>query len=157
MDKYMQNKSRIILILIFFISYFPELPYRGSMPFLRYSLSPDDTKTIKGELDTSFNGTGYILQDVGSDYDEGYSLVIQSDGKILLAGSCIEGYNKFCIARFRSNGELDRSFNAPRGKILLNIVWGSGSSLSIQSDRKILLGGSCSDSGASKFCIARFK
>jgi uncharacterized delta-60 repeat protein len=75
----------------------------------------------------------------------GKSLAIQSDGKILLGGSCNNGSNiDFCIARFNSNGTLDTTFGT-RGKVIQPI--GSyhdyGHSLAIQPDGKILLGGSC--------------
>ncbi len=159
----MRKKIGIILILMFFISCLPQLPFRGYTPFIWYFLAPDENQDnqfieIKGELDTFFNGTGYILQDIGLGSDFGRSLAIQSDGKILLGGECRDGGSyKFCIARFLPNGTLDTSFNGT-GYTLQDVGTGDdyGRSLAIQSDGKILLGGHCSD-GSTKFCIARFK
>jgi uncharacterized delta-60 repeat protein len=120
-----------------------------------------------GVLDTSFNfPNGFIIQPITSFNDEGHSLVIQPDGKILLGGSCINRGNiDFCIARFNSNGTLDTTFGNS-GKVIQPI--GSdddlGHSLAIQPDGKILLGGYCSNFWKSfsnliqfyDFCIARF-
>jgi len=110
-----------------------------------------------GTLDTTFGTNGKVIQPIGSRYDEGYSLAIQSEGKILLGGTCYNGRNyDFCIARFNSNGTLDNSFGTS-GKVIQPIGSSSdyGRSLAIQSDGKILLGGSCYTSNWD-FCIARF-
>jgi len=112
-----------------------------------------------GVLDTSFNSpNGFIIQTITSFNDEGYSLAIQLDGKILLGGSCYNGSNDdFCIARFNSNGTLDTSFGSS-GKVIQPIGSSNdyGSSLAIQSDGKILLGGNCQGVSNYDFCIARF-
>jgi uncharacterized delta-60 repeat protein len=50
---------------------------------------------------------GYVVQDISTGSDIGYSLAIQPDGKILLGGTCD---NKFCVARFNSDGSLDTTF-----------------------------------------------
>ncbi len=112
----------------------------------------------RGELDTTFDGSGFAIIDIASGNDFGYSLAIQSDGKILLGGYCWDndGSNKFCIARFNTNGTIDTSFGSS-GKVIQDIASGDdyGESLAIQPDGKILLGGYCID-GSTKFCIARF-
>jgi uncharacterized delta-60 repeat protein len=55
-----------------------------------------------GTLDTSFGSSGRVIQPIGSSNDNGKSLAIQPDGKILLGGSCLNGINyDFCIARFK--------------------------------------------------------
>jgi uncharacterized delta-60 repeat protein len=111
-----------------------------------------------GTPDTSFGSSGKVIQSIGSSSDFGYSLAIQSDGKILLGGSCINGSNwDFCIARFNSDGTLDTTFGIS-GKVIQSI--GSshdlGYSLAIQPDGKILLGGFCYNVSNWDFCIARF-
>jgi uncharacterized delta-60 repeat protein len=111
-----------------------------------------------GTLDTSFGSSGKVIQPIGSSYDNAYSLAIQPDGKILLGGYCKNGSNfYFCIARFNSNGTLDTSFGSS-GKVIQSIgIYGDfGSSLAIQPDGKILLGGNCRDVSNDDFCIARF-
>jgi len=112
-----------------------------------------------GVLDTSFNfPNGFIIQPIGSSDDEGYSLAIQPDGKILLGGYCYNGSDyDFCIARFNSNGTLDTTFGFS-GKVIQPIgSFGDyGLSLAIQPDGKILLGGTCQGVSNNDFCIARF-
>jgi len=112
-----------------------------------------------GTLDTTFGTSGKVIQPIGSAYDYGQSLAIQSDGKILLGGYCyISGNADFCIARFNSDGTLDTS-SGTSGKVIQPIGSGHdyGRSLAIQPDGKILLGGSCYNTGNDDFCIARFK
>jgi uncharacterized delta-60 repeat protein len=111
-----------------------------------------------GTLDNSFGSNGIVIQPIGSSDDNGDSLAIQPDGKILLGGHCYNGSNyNFCITRFNSNGTLDTSFGT-KGKIIQPIGSDSdfGDSLAIQPDGKILLGGSCLNVSNSDFCIARF-
>jgi len=53
-----------------------------------------------GALDTTFNTTGKLLLPVGSGDDFATALALQPDGKIVVAGSCINGStNDFCLAR----------------------------------------------------------
>jgi uncharacterized delta-60 repeat protein len=114
-----------------------------------------------GTLDTSFGTGGKIIQPIGTWVDEGYSLAIQPDGKILLGGYCYNLYGSrnydFCIARFNSNGTLDTTFGTC-GKVIQSISssYDKGYSLAIQPDGKILLGGYCRGVSNIDFCIARF-
>jgi uncharacterized delta-60 repeat protein len=112
-----------------------------------------------GTLDTTFGSSGIVIKPIGSGYDEGQSLAIQPDGKILLGGYCSNGRNNdFCIARFNSNGTLDTTFGSS-GKVIQPIgLWRDvGLSVAIQPDGKILLGGGdCGNRRYSYFCIARF-
>jgi uncharacterized delta-60 repeat protein len=128
--------------------------------FTKHILSDSRNKFTPaiGVLDSSFNAPhGFIIQPIGSSDDEGYSLAIQPDGKILLGGSCYNGINwDFCIDRFNSNGTLDNSFGSS-GKVIQHIDSDDyGNSLAIQPDGKILLGGHCDDGDNINFCIARF-
>ncbi|MFN3245544.1 MAG: delta-60 repeat domain-containing protein [Leptonema sp. (in: bacteria)] len=88
--------------------------------------------------------------------DSGNSLVLQPDGKILLGGTCD---NKFCVARFNSDGSLDTTFGTG-GYFILDIPGSNpdnARSLLLQPDGKILLGGFCLTGGIQKFCIARIR
>lgn len=83
-----------------------------------------------GTLDTSF------VVDNGANGDV-TSIVIQSDGKILIGGS-FSSYNMFGrkgIARLNTDGSLDTDFHTGIG------ANGVVNSLAIQSDGKILIGG----------------
>jgi uncharacterized delta-60 repeat protein len=113
-----------------------------------------------GSLDTSFGSSGKVngkvIEDISSGNDEAYAMVLQPDGKILLGGYCNDGGEKFCLARFNSNGTLDTSFGSS-GKVIEDISSGDDEAhaMVLQPDGKILLGGFCVD-GSKKFCLARF-
>ncbi|MEI6092350.1 MAG: hypothetical protein WCQ47_01545, partial [bacterium] len=86
---------------------------------------------VDGVLDTSFNiGTGASSQI--------NSIAIQSDGKILIGGA-FTTYNGTTInrlARLNTDGSLDAIFNVGSGSSS-----GTVNSITIQSDGKILIGG----------------
>jgi uncharacterized delta-60 repeat protein len=97
-----------------------------------------------GLLDISFNSDGKATVAIGSGIDRAHGVVIQSDGKIVAAGVGDNGSsNDFAIARYNSDGSLDTSFG-DSGTKLIDIDGSSsdwGSSLLIQSDGKIVMGG----------------
>ena len=64
-----------------------------------------------GSLDTSFGTDGKLLVPVG--YGEGYSVIQQADGKLVVAGNSYNGSNyDFCLIRLNTDGSLDTTFNA---------------------------------------------
>ncbi len=55
-----------------------------------------------GALDASFNGAGNVITAIGSDSDSAFSLALQPDGKIVVAGQCYNGgKNELCLARYQ--------------------------------------------------------
>jgi uncharacterized delta-60 repeat protein len=109
-----------------------------------------------GTLDPTFNATGKLLTDFFA-----RALAIQSDGKIVVAGSSTaNGSSDFALARYNPDGTLDPTFNGT-GKVLTDFS-GSGSgdgalSMAIQSDGKIVAGGSSDASGSIDFALARYR
>jgi uncharacterized delta-60 repeat protein len=78
-----------------------------------------------GTLDSTFGISGIVTNDVqtGSD-DVVYSIAIQADGKIILAGYSDDGSNKnAALIRLNTNGTLDTSFGAS-GKVLTDFITG---------------------------------
>ncbi|MGV6476733.1 M10 family metallopeptidase C-terminal domain-containing protein [Azotobacter vinelandii] len=79
----------------------------------------DDFSVIRlnadGSLDTSFGGDGKATFNVGGDHDAGQRLILQPDGKILIAGY---SYNissndfEFSVIRLNADGSLDKNFGA---------------------------------------------
>ncbi len=71
---------------------------------------------INGDLDASFDADGMISVTVSSDQLEDVinSIIIQTDGKIVVAGYSgpLIGGSDFALARFNANGSLDTSFDA---------------------------------------------
>ena len=112
-----------------------------------------------GSLDPSFNGTGRLTTSVGSGDDTGSSVALQSDGKIVVAGtSSAGGKSSFAVARYNDDGSLDASFNGT-GKATTAI--GSGDdicySMALQGDGKIVVAGSTSNGSKRSFAVVRYK
>ncbi|MBM3273347.1 hypothetical protein FJY94_08965, partial [Candidatus Kaiserbacteria bacterium] len=114
-----------------------------------------------GTLDTSFGTGGKVTTAIGtgdgyfSADDNGYSVTVQADGKILVAGSAENGSNfDFALVRYNSNGSLDTSFSGD-GKVTTAIIGNSsdyGQSVTVQADGKILVAGS----GNGDFAVVRY-
>ncbi len=87
-------------------------------------------------------------------YDYANSVAVQSDGKILVAGST--GYTDFALARYNSDGSLDVSFGSA-GKVITDFgASEDAQSIEVQNDGKILVGGYSGDYSSHNFAIARY-
>lgn len=120
-----------------------------------------------GYQDTSFgtNGVAYVtpyIISLGSN-DEANAVGLQSDGKIILAGTSTAGDGKkyFSAVRFLSNGTLDTTFGTS-GKVTIPLIISGGllnscTCMVIQSDDSIVLGGWAANSNntATFFALAR--
>src|SRR6266481_5652547 len=100
-----------------------------------------------GKLDLSFNATGKATADFGK-RDYAYSVAVQSDGKIVVAGDAEHGDGRiFAVARCNADGNLDTSLGGT-GKVITPVAL-SGSnatSVALQSDGKIVVAGFAVDS-----------
>ena len=66
-----------------------------------------------GTLDTTFSGDGIAITAIGSGHDTGYSVTVQTDGKILVAGYSYNGTdNDFALVRYNTDGSLDTTFSS---------------------------------------------
>ncbi|MBM3273316.1 hypothetical protein FJY94_08800, partial [Candidatus Kaiserbacteria bacterium] len=109
-----------------------------------------------GSLDTSFDSDGKLTTKIGSNYDEGKSVVVQTDGKILVTGETNSSYTGFALVRYNSDGSLDTSFDGD-GKVTTNMGSGSESiSLTLQPDGKILVAGYVYKGNNQCFALARY-
>ncbi|GAA4443745.1 VCBS domain-containing protein [Novipirellula rosea] len=104
-----------------------------------------------GSLDTTFSGDGKVEIDFGASSDDvANSVLIQSDGKIVVAG---KSNNQFALARLTSSGLMDTSFDSDG---LLTTDFGVGdetvSGLAQQSDGKIIAVGTAN----LDFALARY-
>ena len=96
-----------------------------------------------GSLDTTFGESGKVNTPIGSSDDNANALGIQSDGKIVAAGSSYNGSNyDFALVRYNENGSLDTGFGAG-GKVTTPIGTGHdvAIALCIQSDGRIVAAG----------------
>jgi uncharacterized delta-60 repeat protein len=112
-----------------------------------------------GTLDTGFGVTGMAMVDFASSYDIAKAMVLQSDGKILVAGQATSPYTKFGMARLTLGGVLDSSFGTG-GKVTRSTYgyYDSANAIALQADGKILLGGATRFAAGSDsdFMLARF-
>jgi uncharacterized delta-60 repeat protein len=103
-----------------------------------------------GTLDTGFGKSGTVKVDFSGGQDFVSGVVIQSDGKIVVAGG---GGDGFAVARLNSNGVLDTTFGS-NGKVTTDFgtPYDSGSDVALQADDKIVVAGIA----ASDFAVARY-
>ncbi|HYV94916.1 MAG TPA: T9SS type A sorting domain-containing protein [Chitinophagales bacterium] len=120
----------------------------NSFALLRYNTN--------GTLDNTFNTNGSVTASFGGD-DVAYGMVLQSDGKAVLAGTSITGggNGQFALARFDTNGSSDNTFSSDG---LATVAWGGsgvGYGVALQPDGKILETGSSGDNPNQVFAVAR--
>jgi uncharacterized delta-60 repeat protein len=110
-----------------------------------------------GALDTSFGTGGKVTTAIGIGEDQANAIALQPDGKVLLAGACVNGPNKvFCALRYRADGTLDTSWSGD-GK-LMAFIGGDDNivrAIALQPDGKVLLAGDCHSGSNVDFCAAR--
>ncbi len=105
-----------------------------------------------------------MTTDFGVGKEVGYSVAIQTDGKIVVAGASNVGgaHNGFALARYNVAGSLDTTFGIG-GKILTYCWQGSvcsfsGRSVVIDNDGKILVAGEYDDNlGGPDFALLRYE
>jgi uncharacterized delta-60 repeat protein len=113
---------------------------------------------MDGTLDNSFDVDGKVTTSIGPGFDFGQSVVIQPDGRIVVAGFSNEGIDPdFALAMYNTDGTLDNSFGVS-GKLTTAFGTGNdrGYSVAIQSDGKIVVAGSSDSGGYSEFAVARY-
>lgn len=105
-----------------------------------------------GALDTTFAIDGAFMASLDEGNDRVYDIALQSDGKIILAGTvATQGSDKetdFGLVRLGYNGTLDSSFG-DGGKVVQSVFQGTnpygtsdnGRSVALQPDGKIVVGG----------------
>lgn len=112
-----------------------------------------------GSLDPTFGTNGIAVNAVNADDDAALSMVLQPDGKILLAGYVYTNftYSDNLLMRLDSTGALDLSFNG-NGIIISNPTNTDRNSTGVllQSDGKIVITGRAFNSFNSDFSLTRF-
>lgn len=125
-----------------------------------------------GSVDDSFgqseDGTpnGFVATSLGNGDDKANALVLQADGKIVVAGNRIaeDGSSNIIVARYDASGVPDAGFGTsgddgtPEG--FVNISLGEGDDMArdvaVQADGKIAIAGdSVTADGSSNFILAR--
>jgi uncharacterized delta-60 repeat protein len=116
-----------------------------------------------GDLDSTFSHDGKVKTPIGSGDDLARGMAIDSQGRIVVAGSAQAGSTyEIGIARYRPNGALDRTFSGD-GKVMAPIGPNSDAGgVAIDSQDRIVVAGSTSSgsgsvSGNRAFAIARYR
>ena len=125
----------------------------GGLRFAMARYNPDGTP------DNSFNSTGKVVTAFDSGNASAQAVVIQSDGKIVAAGSFDDGNPEgpdFALARYNTDGTLDSTFNST-GELVTDIggfdvAYGVG----IQPDGTIVAAGFSDVKGTSDFALTRY-
>lgn len=98
----------------------------------------------EGDLDTSFSGDGKVFTNFGGRFDMAVAIVIQPDGKIVVAGNSFDFSvsptdRDLVLARYLPNGTLDATFSGD-GKVRTNLGgFELVSAMALQPDGKIIL------------------
>ncbi|MCP4349188.1 MAG: hypothetical protein GY795_27220 [Desulfobacterales bacterium] len=119
------------------------------------SVSTNVTAT-DGDLDTSFNIDGLVTTPFRSGDDSIYSIAIQPDEKIIVAGESNDIFSNkdFALARYTNDGFLDSSFGTD-GKITADFGGDEfGRVVALQSDGKIVVAGYSETTG--HIALARY-
>ncbi|MCF7734399.1 MAG: choice-of-anchor D domain-containing protein, partial [Akkermansiaceae bacterium] len=111
-----------------------------------------------GDGDPIFGAHGKVTTAVGVANDAGRAVVVQADGRILVAGYTQVGTPEdFALARYRSDGTLDPTFGTG-GKVTTAVgtFKDFARCMALQSDGRILVAGEVSNGSASDFGIVRY-
>lgn len=114
-----------------------------------------------GRLDEDFGSGGKVFTSLSDDSDIAYALLIQADGKIVVAGESNQGASNtgldFALVRYHADGSLDESFG-DGGRVLTPMSSGNGrdvvyalASHEIGGEERIVAVG-----GEGDFAIARY-
>jgi uncharacterized delta-60 repeat protein len=93
--------------------------------------------TSNGRLDSTFSTDGILMLDFGGN-DEAHSVLIQTDGRIVVGGSAA---NQFAVARFNADGSPDNSFSGDGRQTISIGIDDNLESMALQADGKIVLVG----------------
>lgn len=103
-----------------------------------------------GGLDPRFGSDGRVSTDLGRADDFGNSVLVQADGKIVVAGDyaaidaydTISGNRDFLVLRYHSNGAADPTFGSA-GRVITEFTSGYDTATSIlqQADGKLIAAG----------------
>ncbi|MFQ5399840.1 MAG: tandem-95 repeat protein, partial [Anaerolineae bacterium] len=113
-----------------------------------------------GSLDTTFGpaATGIVTTSFSTGFDVARAVAIQSDGKIVVAGTSGNATTSFTVARYKNNGTLDTTFSS-NGWLTTTVgAADDAQGLLIQPDGKIVVAGTTQgfDSGSDDFALLRF-
>jgi len=113
-----------------------------------------------GDLDPTFDADGKVLTNIGAGAVTGRGMVIQPDGKIVVAGATDlnNPASDFIVTRYNADGTLDATFDGD-GKVTTDFNNKSDAAFAaaLQSDGRIVVAGVSGTTGSDKdFAVARY-
>lgn len=93
------------------------------------------------DLDPAFSGDGWQTTGLGRDFAIVHDVVVQPDGKIVVAGRAGNSSPDFGVSRFNADGSPDTTFSSD-GSVTTDLGgWDEASSVALQSDGRIVVAG----------------
>jgi uncharacterized delta-60 repeat protein len=113
-----------------------------------------------GTPDSTFGVNGWAATPVLGFEDEARAIVVQPDGKILVAGTAEVALNSkkydYAVARFNANGTIDGGFGSG-GVVTLDINDNDiADGIALQKDGKIVVGGTSDEDGDANYTVVRY-
>jgi uncharacterized delta-60 repeat protein len=111
-----------------------------------------------GTLDTSFGSNGRVTTSLGGSVDQASGVVVQDDGKLVVAGShdVLGGqYLQAVLARYDIDGALDSSLDGD-GIVTTPLGFAAATSVALQRDGKIVAAGFSGHLQAGEFAVWRY-
>ena len=114
-------------------------------------------QTSSGVLDPTFGTGGKVITDFGASNEGIAAVAVQSDGKLVAAGSSYLNGGDFALARYNPNGTLDTSFGSG-GKVRTDFggYYEGARSVALQADGKIVAAGGSVNPLYNDFAVARY-
>ncbi len=106
-----------------------------------------------GSLDTSFGGDGIVTTALSPREDYCFGVVVQGDGKIVVAGYSNNGIDT-SLVRYNTDGSLDTSFDGDGIVITPSTAYAWG--MALQADGKIVVTGEGFDGAKGNFAVLRY-
>ncbi|MBY0512282.1 MAG: hypothetical protein K2P78_00010 [Gemmataceae bacterium] len=113
-------------------------------------LEARETPALIGTLDPSFGTGGAVVSDFGQN-DTAAAVVLQPDGKLVVAGTTAPavGGSSFLVARYNPNGTLDTTFGGGTGKATVSFLgFDQAAAVALTPDGKIVVVGTTVTNGA---------
>jgi uncharacterized delta-60 repeat protein len=113
---------------------------------------------VNGSLDLTFNAVGYVSTLIEEGMDEGRSVAIQTDGKIVVTGFSFDFFKReFATVRYNANGSLDTTFDTDGiCTTSVGVVDDAAYDVVLQNDGKIVATGYSSTGSTYEFALVRY-
>ncbi len=112
--------------------------------------------TSLGTLDTTFSGDGKQTTAFAEGPAFGQDVALQTNGRIVVAGTAGDSPSEFAVARYGTGGLLDSTFHGDgRHTVAFGQSDARGLGVALQGDGKIVVGGVVGNGSATDFALAR--